>query len=202
MSDGRWTGKDSAAASVRAAGRGVAVDYRPLRRPQANDTAIQSFLAPQSVLPGEGFVLSAWVESPVEQDIQYQLRRGDEILSFGTRRVATGLSRLMFRDRASSAGVNQYILTIAGAKNDPIPENNSARALVAVEGSGPVLVVCSAGENSGLVKLLRNGSVEVAGKTPKQCNWSLEELSQYSAARRTPSPLRAARLSINPRRLK
>jgi hypothetical protein len=43
LSDGKWTGKDPAAAAARAAGRGVAVDYRLLARPQVNDVAIQSF---------------------------------------------------------------------------------------------------------------------------------------------------------------
>jgi Mg-chelatase subunit ChlD len=205
LSDGKWTGKDPVAAAARAAGRGVAVDYRWLARPQINDTAIQSFLTPQSVLPGQAFVLTAWVRSPAEQEVQYQLRRGDEIISSGGKQVSAGLSRLMFRDRATTAGVNEYTLNVeqasgsgtgvppvssegadthgqdARATADPIPENNTARALVGVEGSRPVLVVSSAGENSGLVKLLRGGAVEIVGKTPAQCKWSLEELSQFSA---------------------
>ena len=157
LSDGKWTGKDPAAAAARAAGRGVAVDYRLITRPQVNDVAIQSFLTPQSVFPGQAFVLSAWVQSPTEQEIQYQLKRGDEIISSGSKQVSAGLTRLMFRDRAGKAGVNEYTITIQGPKDDPVPENNSARALVGVEGSSPVLVVSSAGENSGLVKLLRGG---------------------------------------------
>ena len=181
LSDGKWTGNDPAAAAARAAGRGVSVDYRLLARLQINDTAIQSFLTPQSVLPGQAFVLSAWVQSPVEQEIQYQLRRDDEIISSGSKQVSAGLTRLMFRDRAEMAGVNEYTVTIQGATNDPVPENNSARAFVGVEGSRPILVVSSAGENSGLVKLLHGGGVEVVGKAPEQCNWSLEELSQFSA---------------------
>ena len=63
----------------------------------------------------------------------------------------------------------------------PVPENNTARALVGVEGSKPILIVSSAGENSGLVKLLRGGMLDVVGKTPETCNWSLETVSQYSA---------------------
>jgi Mg-chelatase subunit ChlD len=181
LSDGKWTGKDPAAAAARAAGRGVAVDYRLITRPQINDVAIQSFLTPQSVLPGQAFVLSAWVQSPTDQEIQYQLRRGDTIISSGAKKISAGLSRLMFRDRATTAGVNEYTVSISGPKDDPIPENNSARALVGVEGSRPLLLVSSAGENSGLVKLLRGGGVEVVGKTPEQCQWSLEELSQFSA---------------------
>jgi Mg-chelatase subunit ChlD len=202
LSDGKWTGKDPAAAAARAAGRGVAVDFRLLARPQVSDLAIQSFLTPQSVQPGQAFVLSAWVQSPGDQQIQYQLKRGDEILSSGTKQISAGLTRLMFRDRAGKAGVNEYTLNVnsgtgilpvssgetnethgqdARATTDPIPENNTARALVGIEGAKPILIVSSAGENSGLVKLLRGGLIDVVGKTPTQCNWSLESLSQFSS---------------------
>ena len=181
LSDGKWTGKDPSAAAARAAGRGVAVDYRLLTRPQVGDVAIQSFLTPESVLPGQGFVLSAWVQAPTDQEIRYQLRRGDSILSSGSKQVSAGQNRLMFRDRAAKAGVNEYTLAIQGAKDDAVPENNQARALVAVEGARPLLVVSTAGDNSGLVKLLRGGGMDVVGKTPEQCRWSLEELSQFAA---------------------
>lgn len=181
LSDGKWTGKNPAAAAARAAGRNVSIDYRLLSRPQINDLAIQSFLAPQSVLPGQAFILSGWIQSPSDREIQYQLRRGNDIISSGTKKIPAGLSRLMFRDRAETAGANEYELAIHSSGDDPIPENNSARALVGVEGSKPVLIVSSAGENSGLAKLLKKGGVDVVGKMPSQCNWSLEELSQFSA---------------------
>ena len=181
LSDGKWTGQDPVSAAARAAGRGVAVDYRLLARPQVNDLAIRSFLAPESVLAGQGFTLSAWVQSPGEQKIQYQLRRGDLLIASGSQPVSAGLSRLMFRDRAATGGVNEYTLTVQGTPDDPIPENNQARALVGIVGSRPLLVVSAAGENSGLLKLLRRGGIDVAGQTPAQCRWSLEDLSQYPA---------------------
>lgn len=181
LSDGKWTGKNPASAAARAAGRGVAVDYRLLTRSPVGDVAIQSFLTPSSVRPGQAFALNVWVQSPADQEIRYQLRRGEEIISAGTKKISAGRSRLMFRDRAGKAGINEYVVTIKGEQEDPVPENNTARALVGVEGLRPLLVVSAAGENSGLVKLLRAGSVEVVGKNPAQCQWSLETLSQYSA---------------------
>ena len=181
LSDGKWTAKDPAAAAARAAGRGVAIDYRLLARPSANDVAIQSFQTPETALPGQAYVLSAWIHSPVDQEIQYELRRDSTIIASGTKQVAAGLSRLMFRDRAGGAGVYDYTAIIQGPKDDPIPENNQARALLAIEGARPTLVASSAGESSGLVKLLRGGGLDVVGKMPAQCRWSLEQLSQYSA---------------------
>lgn len=180
LSDGKWTGKDPVSAAARAAGRNIPIDYRLLERPQVSDVAIQSFLAPESVLSGQAYVLSGWIHSPIDQEIQYQLRRGSTIIASGSKQVSAGLTRLMFRDRAEGATVYDYTLAIQGPKDDPLPENNEARALVSVEGSRSLLVVSSAGDGSGLVKLLRAGGVEVAGKTPQQCNWSLEDLAQYS----------------------
>jgi Mg-chelatase subunit ChlD len=181
LSDGKWTGKDPDSAAARAAGREVAIDYRFLSRPQVNETAIQSFNVPDTVLPGQAYLLNAWVQSPVDQEIQYQLRRGATIISSGSRHVPSGLSRLAFRDRAPESGVLEYTLTIQGAKDDPIPENNLARALVGIEAPRPVLAVSAAGENSGLAQLLRAGGVELAVQTPGAAEWSLERLSQYSA---------------------
>ena len=145
VSDGKWTGKDPSAAAARAAGRGVAVDYRLLTRPQIGDVAIQSFLTPPSVLPGEAFTLSAWVQAPRDQKIEYQLKRGDTIISSGAKQITAGSTRLMFRDRATTAGINEYTVTIQGTNGDPCPENNTARALVGVEGTKPLLVVSSGG---------------------------------------------------------
>ncbi|HET7623942.1 MAG TPA: VWA domain-containing protein [Verrucomicrobiae bacterium] len=181
VSDGKWTGKDPVASAARAAGRAVPIDYRFLSRPQASDIAIQSFFAPDSVLPEQAYVLSGWIRSPAEEDVQYELRRGSTVIASGTKHVSSGVTRLMFRDRSGNSGVSEYTLAIQGPKDDPVPENNSARALVSVEGAKPVLVVSSAGANSGLCKLLGSGGVDVIGKTPGQCNWSLEELAQFSA---------------------
>ena len=180
VSDGKWTGRDPAAAAARAAGRGVAIDYRLVTRPPANDVAIQSFLTPPSVFPGQSFVLSAWVQSPVDQEVDYELRRNGTVIAAGKKKVTAGLSRLLFRDRANTAGVNEYTVNVQGPANDPIPENNIARALVGVEGTRPLLLVSAAGETSGLSKLLQRGGVEVVSKKPSECNWSLEDLAQYS----------------------
>ncbi|HMV82676.1 MAG TPA: VWA domain-containing protein [Blastocatellia bacterium] len=179
ISDGHWTGKEPAGTAARAASRGIAIDYRALQRSTANDLAIAQIDAPVTVTPGEGFMITAWVKSPVAQEINYELRRGGQTLAAGKTQVSAGLNRLTFRDLAESPGAQNYNLKISAAGNDPIPENNSAKILVGVLGPRPLLVVSSS-ESSGLARLLADGGLKLKVSKPEDCEWTLEWLAQYS----------------------
>ena len=180
LSDGRWTGKDPANTAWRAAARGIAIDYRALERSAANDAAISQIEAPATVSPGEAFMINAWIRSPVQQDISYELLRGNERLAAGTRNVSSGQTRLTFRDQAGEPGTYSYTLRIAGAGQDPVPENNSARLLIGIKGPKPLLCL-TASADSGFVRLLDAGGLKVKAVSPESFAWSLEELSNYSA---------------------
>jgi hypothetical protein len=180
LSDGRWTGKDPANAAWRAAARGIAIDYRALERSAANDVAISQIEAPATVSPGEAFMINGWIRSPVQQDISYELLRGNERLAAGKRNVSSGQTRLTFRDQAGEPGTYSYTLRIAGAGQDPVPENNSARLLIGIKGPKPLLCL-TASADSGLVRLLDAGGLKVKAVSPESFAWSLEELSNYSA---------------------
>src|SRR5262245_41412920 len=184
ISDGRWTGKDPATAASKAAARGVTIDYRSLQRSSANDLAVAQIDAPIRVTPGEAFMITAWVKSPVQQEIAYELRRGAQVLAAGKTNAGAGLSRLTFRDLAGEPGAQGYTIRVsqngAGA-DDPVPENNSAKVLVGVEGPRPLLLV-SPSPNSGLARLLSAGGMKVKLAAPEDCEWSLDSLAQYSGA--------------------
>jgi Mg-chelatase subunit ChlD len=183
ISDGRWTGKDPATATSKAAARGVAIDYRSLQRSSANDLAVSQIDAPVRVTPGEAFMITAWVKSPLQQEVSYELRRGGQILAAGRTNAVVGLNRLTFRDLAGEPGAQGYTIRISGAQNgagdDPIPENNSAKVLVGVQGPRPLLLVSSS-TNSGLARLLSAGGMNVKLATPENCDWTLDSLAQYS----------------------
>ncbi len=185
LSDGRWTGINPALSAARAAGRGVAIDHRLMTRPPVNDLAVQQFSAPESVLPGQSYTLTGWINAPVQTSLAYELMEGTNVIASGTRHVDAGVTRLMFRDRAKFAGVQQYELrvrpTATNAPADPQPENNTARALVGVQGQRPLLHVTPHGNDSGLSKLLSRGQVTVDSRTPSACRWTIEDLSGYSA---------------------
>ena len=65
LSDGRWTGKDPSGIAAQAAARGITLDYRAMQRASANDVAISHIDAPETVNPGESFMLAAWIHAPV-----------------------------------------------------------------------------------------------------------------------------------------
>lgn len=181
VSDGRWTGSDPTAAAAKAAGRGVAIDHRFLSRTRSDDLAIQELHAPESVSPGEAYMITAWVRSPIAQTIEFRLANGNRVVASGKKELMSGLNRLLFRDRAMTPGTAQYEFTVESDTEDSVPENNLARALVGVRGAKPVLMLSNTGSKSGLLNLLSRGKVEVIGLEPSRVRWSLEQLSQFSA---------------------
>ncbi len=180
LSDGRWTGKDPSDATAQAAARGLPLDYRPIQRASTNDVAISHIDAPETVNPGESFMLAAWVHAPVPGEISFELLRGNRRLAAGTRKVSSGLSRLIFRDKAAQPGTHQYTLRVTGTETDPVPENNTAKILVGIEGPRPILHVTTT-PDSGLARLLQASGLDIKTISPSAFRWSLDELSGYSA---------------------
>ena len=180
LSDGRWTGKDPSGVAAQAAARSIALDYRSMQRDSTNDVAISHIDAPEVVTPGESFMLAVWVRAPVPSEVSFELLRGNQRLAVGTRQVPSGLSRLIFRDKAIRPGTHQYTVRITGTEADPVPENNSAKILVGIEGPRPILHITTAAD-SGLARLLQAGGLDIKTAPPAAYHWSLDELSGYSA---------------------
>lgn len=178
LTDGRWTGQDPSEMVTAAMGRKIALDYRLLERAGAMDLAILEVQAPSAVNPQESYMMNVWVQSPVSQEITYQLRRGSAVIAQGSRQVPAGQSRLTFRDKAAEPGTIQYAVHIEGSGQDPVTENNTARVLVGVSGDKP-LVCLSAQADSGLGQLLTRSGLNVTVLTPSQMDYSLERLSGY-----------------------
>ena len=180
LSDGRWTGKNPSVAAAQAAVRGIALDYRLIQRDSTNDIAITQVDAPDVVAPGESFMLAVWINSPIQDEVSFELMRGNQPLASGRRKVPSGLSRLIFRDKATHPGTHQYTVRIAGTETDSVPENNAAKVLVDIHGPRPILHVTTA-SNSALARLLQAGGLDIETAPPSAYGWSLDELSGYSA---------------------
>jgi Mg-chelatase subunit ChlD len=180
LSDGKWTGRHPAGVVPRAVTRSIPIDYRHEQRAAAGDLAIARLEAPGHAGPGESFIVTAWVNSPLAQEATVELRRGNYVVASGKQSLHSGLNRLTFRDRAGDAGTYAYVLHVAGVAPDPVPENNTARAMVGIEGSKPILCVTH-DKKSGFARLLTAGGLKIQAALPEDCQWSLERLSSYSA---------------------
>jgi Mg-chelatase subunit ChlD len=179
LSDGRWTGRDPRETIAGAVKRHIGVDYRLIERSQAGDIAVQRIEAPDMVAEGEAFTLNAWLQVPVAQTIEYELKRNDAVLSQGSRDLPGGQQRLVFRDRAVQPGSQAYTLSIEGVSDDPLPQNNIARQLVGIRGQKPILVIEEDGQ-SGTAELLAAGDLNVETRRPDDFTWDLANLSNYS----------------------
>lgn len=179
ISDGRWTGENPNRLISRLLQNGISVDYRVLERSNAGDVAVLGIESPGVVLPREAFTLNAWIRVPVTQEIEYELLREDKVISSGKRSVSGGDERLVFRDIAGRPGAIQYTLRIRGAGADPVPENNTARRIVGVEGTRPLLILAQKGV-SRLGEVFEAAGIESEVRDPSAVKWDLPTLSAYS----------------------
>lgn len=150
-----------------------------MQRTTAGDLAIAQIDAPATVTPGESFMMTAWVRSPIQQEASVELQRGGVRLAAGKTTLRSGLTRLTFRDQAGEPGAYSYTLRVT-AGDDPVPENNTAKFLLGIEGPKPILCVTTS-PGSGLARLIAAGGLKVETAPPEGRAWSLDELSKYSA---------------------
>lgn len=192
LSDGRWSGADPEDVAARLALDGVAIDYLQLSRPAAGDFAFARVEAPAEVSPGETFLVVAWVWAPRPETVEVALARevlGTDAkpsaalapLAAGRQRLVAGLNRVVFRDRASGAGLRSYRLLLRPPADDREPANDVARLLVRVRGRQPVLVVRAGAGDAGLPGLLRAGGIDTLTATPQQLQEGLQALAGVAA---------------------
>ena len=138
----------------------MAIDYRAIERSTAGDLAIERIEGPESVLPGESFMITAWIDSPLGQTDLLRIaarlagdRQGHAGRAVGHQPACSSATR------PASAASREYALHVEGEEPDPVPGNNRARLLVGVRGSRPMLCVSPA-KASALPALLGQGRAQ------------------------------------------
>ena len=176
LSDGLWSGTDPSTEALRCSARNIAIDYRPMIRPIANDLYIHQISAPRSVPINQGFYINAWIGLNTRSDVHYTLTRNNQTISTGTRRFSKGIHKITFRDKPTSAKTADYLLTISSEQPDPLPENNKARFLVSTKNK-PSLLLLSETDGNGLQKLLTNSGLEINKLPPTSTALELTSLA-------------------------
>jgi Mg-chelatase subunit ChlD len=182
VSDGEWTGRDPSDIFARCAARGVAVDCRVVRRPEANDLCVEEIQHPMRASSGEYYPLTAAVRAPAAMKASFRLLRGGKVSAAGETRLHPGVNHLTFRDKADTPQTVIYSFEIAsqGGPEDPVPGNNKADFAVKIEGKRPLLLV-SASHGSGAGKTLRAAGLDVTVKKPHEISFDPASLSGYCA---------------------
>ncbi len=178
VSDGEATGMDAKSAAMDALRSGVRIDAFAMRRSGRFDVAVEELNPPSQVGRGEVFQFSAWVRAdrPGEGNVRL-LRDGVEI-AHGTRTLRAGLNRLLFRDVLKEPGVHRYEVTVE-AGDDPVRENDRARAIVRAVGPRRVLCVTPAGRRDRLTESLRAAGLEVVVAAPLVAPLRLDALDGF-----------------------
>jgi Mg-chelatase subunit ChlD len=190
LSDGRWTGNNPDQMISQLVQRGIAVDYRVMERPVVGDVAILSVETPDLVQPEEVFNVIGWVNVPVTQEIEYELLQNGVTVKQGASSLPSGNNRLVFPLKAGKPGAMSCELRVRGRDDvnhpDPVPENNSARKLIGVEGNKPLLVLVPRPESgnvptSSFAEILTNSAnIDAEVSDGSGVYWSLPFLSRYS----------------------
>ena len=181
VSDGNYTHGNPATIASMAASRSIPIDYRLMSRSQTNDLGIVSLDYPVHIEPNEIFMVTAWIQSPLPQEIRYTLYRSDQSVASGTAKVPAGTSSIRVRDILPTPQTGQYVLKLesTGQAEDPIPENNQASFLVRAVGNKPVLILTEKNP-SPLKNLLELGGLAAEAKMPGDIQFDLATLSNYS----------------------
>lgn len=180
LSDGFYTGERPELAAHRAAQRGIPIDYRWLTRDMAVDLAITSLRVPELLNPGEAFLVTAGIYSPIEQTADIALFLSESQIASCNRDLQPGENSVVFSLSAPEASVLRFQLEVKGRGHDPVPENNRAAVISEVVGQKPILVIAETPVSS-MYSLLDKAAIKAELLAPHQISWSMEFLTGYSA---------------------
>jgi uncharacterized membrane protein len=182
FSDGGENDGDAIAAARLAAARGVPIDIIDLSANAGEVEALVTGLAaPGNARDGQELSLVATVQSTIAQEARLRLFADNILIDERTLELAPGTNEISFQVQANGSGFRQYRVDVA-ASDDAQAENNSAAALVQVQGSPRVLLLANNEEDSAaLVAALAAATISAEVRAPADAPADLAGLVAYEA---------------------
>ncbi|MEE8410117.1 MAG: VWA domain-containing protein, partial [Myxococcota bacterium] len=161
ISDGRHTGSDPLAEVPGLRERGLRIHTLTIESQQGGDVAITRLLGPNRSALGQPFTIGAEIHAPSDQTARLRLldATGHEILR-RTVQLEAGTSRYAFSLLPGSAGLHLYTVAL-DVKDDPLPQNNRARAAISIESAPRVLVINPKGQPTAVTRALSQSGLTV-----------------------------------------
>ncbi|MEI6675374.1 MAG: VWA domain-containing protein [Verrucomicrobiota bacterium] len=139
--------------AAKLAAEGIALDYRLIQPPVAEDARIASLDLPARVQLGEAFVLRLTVVGTGNRVIPLNLRRDGQAAGNSSVKLRDGRGTLEIVDHLAQAGAHRYEAEIL-PEHDAHPGNNRASRWVEVVG-GPRLLLITRFPNDPLAEVFR-----------------------------------------------
>jgi len=180
LSDGENNGRDIGPLVQQASDFQIPIDHRLFERLPAKDAAIEMVELPSTVLPGEPFQFSVFVQSDDHRTAVVEVNRDNFRIAQKAFALRPGRNRLVFRDRLKDDGLARYK---AGFVNivDSFVENNTATGVVLVKPEPRLLVLNADGKDDNFVRALRSGDISVDVHEAATHPLTVESLDRYRA---------------------
>lgn len=180
LTDGENNGRDISPLIQQAVDLKIPVDHRLFERLVAKDAAVEMVELPTTVLPGEPFQFSVYVQSDEYRDAVVEIFREDTSIARKTARLKPGRNRLVFRDRQLADGLIRYTAKMI-LSDDAFTENNTASGVVLVQPEPRLLVLNIDGHDDNLVRAIRAGDIQVDVHAAASHPLTAESLDRYRA---------------------
>ena len=140
VSDGRSTGADAELVATDLAERGIAIDYLVVESSVQVDAAVVALTTPSTADEESTIGAQVTVDSTTAGPATVTVRRDDEIVGSFDVDLSVGLTSFGFTDAPRTTGLFEYSATV-DLPGDQIPENNTARNLIDVDGEARILII-------------------------------------------------------------
>lgn len=201
LSDGQETQGRAVAAARDLAARGVQVDTVHAGRASRPEALVDNVTVPATVRQGERFPIGVHLASTTSTDARVRVMVNGQPLADATTSLARGRTDLRFAAVADRSGLLDVTATIE-PRDDTLPDNNTAHAVVSVDGPPRVLIVEGRpNEGDVIASALGSSGVTIETRPPEALPDTVDALGAFAsvvladvpATGLTPSQLNALR---------
>ncbi|WP_334073706.1 MULTISPECIES: VWA domain-containing protein [Paenibacillus] len=160
ISDGGENVGDAAAEAALLKERGIAVDVVKKTPPRHTDAAIEEFILPEQLYPGESFAFEVLIRSTFAGEGELRLYEDNREIGRHDIALERGDNRFSLQGLAREPGLHRYRAEFF-ADGDERAENNAHYAFTRVEGEPKVLIIeGKPGTSSNLENALKSGLID------------------------------------------
>ncbi|MBV9577807.1 MAG: VWA domain-containing protein, partial [Chloroflexi bacterium] len=181
LSDGQETTGDAVAAARALNARGVRVDVMPLVPLTGPEVLVDSVSTPPTVSEGDRFNIGVRLDSNVATNARVHVFVDNQAVADQSVSLSPGATDLSFSAQAPQAGLLDVRASI-DADQDTLTQNNTAYAVVEVEGPPRVLIVEQRpGEGDTIASALSSTGMHLDRVAVGDLTDQLDTLGSYSA---------------------